>query len=195
MKATDVYHKNRRDIKIITDAMRKRGVPGHITTPDGTYIFSAQPFEPDIEILSTTVVGTEFVGAHTNCQVKPSGMRDLRMICVQTMDNKAKHLQKCIEPIGEDILFEITEIALEQDPVVKDLIYKTRNGKMSIEEASKEYNRRLATSLGHEKQMLDYYNMNRDKLCGRIDKLRTVIETKGSKVIETETQDTKTINL
>ncbi len=30
MKAIDVYEQNKRDIKIISDAMRKEGKPGHI---------------------------------------------------------------------------------------------------------------------------------------------------------------------
>ncbi len=194
MKAIDVYEQNKRDIKIISDVIRKEGKPGHIENI-GLFIGSAQPFEPDLEILSSQVVGGEIFGNHTACQVVPVGIRDLRLTCVQTEKNKVKHLSECVKNIGMNIMKELTNLSIEQESTVIDMIYKVRRGQITDEQAANEMKTRLAKSYHDEQEILNYYQKYKDSHCGKIIKTLSKIETKGSKVVEIETKSTEQINL
>lgn len=195
MKAKEVYERNERDIKIISDAMRKRGAPGHVDTRKGAYIGSSHPFEPELDFISSQVVGGEIIGNETMCQVVPIGTRDLKLVCVQTEDNKASELSKCVGSISKDIIIELANLALEQESTVIDIIHKVRNGQMTDEQAAKEMSQRLAKSYQDEQEILNYYKRYRDEHCGKINKTLSAIETRGSKVVETKTRSTKTVYL
>jgi hypothetical protein len=194
MKAIDVYEQNKRDIKIISDAMRKEAKPGHIENI-GVFIGSAQPFEPDLEILSSQVVGGEILGKHTACQVVPVGTRDLKLTCIQTEKNKVKHLSDCVKSIGMDIMKELIDVSLEQESTAVDTIKKVRTGQLTNEQAAKEMKTRLAKSYRDEQEILNYYQKYKDSHCGKIIKTLSKIETKGDKVVEIETKSTEQINL
>lgn len=195
MKAKDVYELNKRDVKIISDAMRKNGTPGHVDARKGVFIGSSQPFEPELDFISPQVVGGEIIGNHTMCQVTPIGTRDLRLVCVQTEDNKATELSNCVNPIGENIITELANLALEQESTAIEIINKVRSGKITDEQAAREMNHRLAKSYRDEQEILNYYKKYRDEHCGKVIKTLSAIETKGSKVVETKTRSTRTVYL
>lgn len=194
MKAIDVYEQNKRDIKIISDAMRKEAKPGHIENI-GVFIGSAQPFEPDLEILSSQVVGGEILGNHTACQVVPVGIRDLKLTCVQTEKDKVKYLSDCVKNIGFNVMEELTNLSIEQESTAIDMIRKVKRGQITDKQAANEMKTRLAKSYHDEQEILNYYQKYKDSHCGKIIKTLSKIETKGGKVVEIETKSTEHINL
>ena len=196
MRAKDVYRKAKKNIHILADTIRKEGKPGHIEFPDkGLNINSAHSFEEDMNILDSQIAGSEIVGLHTVCQVKPTRKNDIMMTCVETEDNMAEKIEKCVKPIGLNILTEFSELAKEQEEVTIDLIKEVLAGKMDAIQANKEYRERLKHSLRDEKEITDYYKKYRDEHCGRVNKLLTKVETKNGRLIEIETKQTRPILL
>ncbi len=197
MLAKDVFVKNKRDIKIINDAMRDTGRPGHIESPRGdVFISSSQPFEPEIDFTSSQIVGSEINGNRTMCQVIPVGKRDLKMSCIEIDSPRdVDKIKKCVSPIAKNVITELADLALEQENTVIDLIKGMQKGEISIANASKEYKNRLRSSLNDEEEVIRYYTDYRNKNCGKIDKTLSKIEVKGDKVIKTEIKRTKTIHL
>lgn len=193
MKAKDVYNRHGKDINVITEHMRKSGRPG-VVDVKGLSVHSAQPFEPGLEFLSSLTVMSEIVGLRTMCQVVPIGEKDLKLTCIETEDDTEK-LRKCTSPIAEDIAKELANLAIEQETTVKELIGNTRKGQITNEEASKVMKERLKSSYRDEEEILNHYKSYRDKHCGKINKILSKVEIKGSKIIETETKSTKSIEL
>lgn len=197
MRAKDVYEKYGRDIKILTDHMRKENKPGHMESPTRkVFVASAQTFEPDFDFLSSQVVSAEFIAQDTICQVTPVRKNDLRLTCVEMDDEEqAKKIANCVKPIALDIQKELFSLATEQEKTTLDLIYKVRKGQMTNEQAAEDMKRRLAKSYRDEDEIVKYYINYRDSHCGKVSKTLTKIETMGDKIIETETKSTKQINL
>lgn len=197
MKAKDVYKKYGRDIKMLTEHMRKENKPGHMES--GTrevFVASVQPFESDLDFMSSQVVSAEFIAQHTICQVTPVRKNDLKLTCVEMDDEEqAKKIASCVKPITLDIQNELFNLATEQESTIIDLISKVRNGQLSNEQASEEMKKRLAKSYRDEEEIVKYYTHYRDSHCGKVHKTLTKIETIGNKVVETETRSTKQIIL
>lgn len=196
MRAKDIYNKNIKDIRILADAIRFQGRPGHVETRSKDYqINSAQVWEDDIDIADTQTIGGEIAGIHTLCQVKPIRKDDIKMTCVEIEDNKANELRACLRPIGLDILNELAGLAREQEEVTVDLIKKFLKGEIDEKQANREYKKRLAGSLRDEKEIISYVEKYRNARCGDVHKLLTVVETRHGKLIETNERRTKPVRL
>jgi hypothetical protein len=197
MRAKDVYEKYSRDIKILTEHMRKEGIPGHMESETrNVFVTSVQPFEPDLDFSSSQVLGAEFVAQDTMCQVTPIRKNDLRLTCIEIEDeDQARKIADCVKPIALDIMKELFNLSVEQESVVIDLIPKVINGLMTNEQAAEDMKRRLSKSYRDEEEILKYYINYRDSHCGKIHKTLTKIETIGDKVVETEIRSTRQLNL
>lgn len=198
MRAKYVYEKYKREIKQLADTVRKTGKPGHVL-PDkedaGLGVTSYQEFEKDIDFDSGEVISSEIAGIHTICQIKPVGMRDLRLTCVQMNKERAKEIKKCVLPEGMNMIIELSEISTEQEPTVRNIIDKVLRKQITSEEASKMIKQKLSKAIHDEESIVRHYKKYRNSKCGKVDKLLTKIETRGSKVIEIEERSTKTIEL
>lgn len=197
MRAKDVYEKYSRDIKALTEYMRKENKPGHMESETSNiFVASAQPFEPDLDFESSQVVSAEFIAQHTICQATPMRKNDLRLTCVEIEDeDQARKIATWVKPIVLDIQKELFNMAVEQESTTIDLISKVRKGQMTNEQAAEDMKRRLSKSYRDEGEILKYYINYRDAHCGKVHKTLTKIETIGNKVVETETRSTKQINL
>lgn len=197
MRAKDVYEKYSKDIKILTEHMRKENIPGYMESEThDVLVTSVQPFEPDLDFTSSQAVGAEFVARCTICEVTPMRKNDLKLSCVEIEDeNQARKIAACVKPIALDIQKELFNIAVEQESATIDLISKVRNGQMTNEQAAEDMKRRLSKSYRDEGEILKYYTNYRDSRCGELHKTLTKIETIGNKVVETETRSTRQINL
>lgn len=197
MRAKDVYEKYSRDIKILTEHMRKENTPGYMESEaQNVFVASVQSFEPDLDFVSSQAVSAEFVARHTICQTTPMRKNDLKLTCIEIEDkDQARKIAACVKPIALDIQKELFNIAVEQESTTIDLISKVRKGQMSNEQAAEDMKRRLSKSYRDEGEILKYYINYRDSRCGKVHKTLTKIETVGNKVVETETRSTKQINL
>lgn len=197
MRAKDVYEKYSRDIKILTEHMRKENKPGHMEPgTHNVFVASVQPFEPDLDFVSSQVVSAEFIALHTIYQVTPMRKNDLKLTCVEIEDeDQAKKIAACVKPITLDIQKELFNISVEQESTAIDLISKVRKGQMTNEQAAEDMKRRLSKSYRDEGEILKYYINYRDSHCGKVHKTLTKIETIGNKVVETETRNTRQVNL
>lgn len=197
MLAKEIFEKYKKDIKIINDAMRYTGRPGHVESlTRDVFISSSQPFEPELDFLSSQAVGAEIVGNRTTCQVIPIGKRDLKMSCVETEYPKdVNKIKKCISPIAENVILELADLSIEQEKAVIGLIEMLHKGTISTEQASKEYKEKLKASLKDEDEIIRYYTDYKNKNCGKIGKTLSRIETREDKVIQTEIKRTKSIHL
>lgn len=184
MKATEVYNRNKDNIHVLADVMRKQGRPGHIEDPAGVIISSFQPFEHELTKDSSTVASGEIGGIHTSCQVIPIDDKDMQMICVQTAKEQVQKIKKCVEPIAGDVLSELYDISLDYEQVLLELIPKVIKKQVSVQEAHNIMNTKLAKNLREEKEVLNYYHNYRDKKCGKINQTTTKIRVKDGKVIE-----------
>lgn len=196
MRAKTIYEKTKKDLDTLVNAIRTKGTPGHLDTPQKLLsVNSAHPFEDDLEVLDAQTAGAEIAGIYTLCQVKPIRKNDMQLTCVETEDNMTKRLHECLKPIGMDVLTEIAELSIEQEKVTIDLIKKFMKGEISEKEANREWHSRLKSSLRDEKEILNYFKKYRDSNCGIPNKLLTKVETRHGRLIEIEEKETRPVRL